>query len=123
MSSITSSCFGTSVFVIVILPKFADGRCWFCCIREGDGKSCIWNELNDGGGGGGNELKDSRGGGGNEINDSGGGERGGYGDVIKLLNGGGDGGGDSPLVLLLLKLDLSFRSALSCFCKSPSIPG
>ena len=43
--------------------------------------------------------------------------------MIKLLNGGGDGGGDSPLVLLLLKLDLSFRSALSRFCKSPSIPG
>ena len=63
-----------------------DDSCWFYCIREGDGKNCGWNELNDDGGGERNQLKDSGGGRGNELNDGGGGG-GGCSGGIKPLNG------------------------------------
>ena len=85
MSSNPCSCFGfVSVFIIVISPKCVDAWDWFADELEvsngagggrGGCKNCGWNELNEGGGGG-------------------------CSGDIKLLNVGGDGGGDSPLLLL-----------------------
>ena len=113
MSSDTCSCFSfVYVFVIVISPKCVDGWDWFVDDLEGsngggegvgDCKNCGWNELNEVGGGGG-----------------------GCGSEIKLLNGCRDGGGDSPLLLLLLFLlnpILSFGNASNLFCRLLSTPG
>ena len=109
-SSICS--FSGFVLVIFISLKCVVGSFWVAVglvgsSDKGGGGSCggggtwkfVWNELNDGGDGGGSGR-------------------------IRLLNVGGDGGGKgAPLLLSMLTLLLHFRNASNVFCISKSTPG